>query len=737
MKQLPLLIALLILIAGSHRALADDAVPPATPLRLDSLLARLGQRALQQKDLELGFLDLKAYTTGTSQCLRRGLVGRLIPHLLPFQAHTSQRLGFEALSHVHYQWPGDMHLNTVGLKSNNLRKARGVMEKLYEGMLPAYAVRHHGDYGSTRSFVLPFYDQGFKRYDFELLPVPDSTCARLREAGIRIDTADLCLIGFKPKHYHHTLLTGNVLIDLRTLDVLGFKCSGHLDLARFQTTIHYAPDTLHGGVVVPSSSDLSIRYHILNTYARNDYHTVYHYADFTPFDSLDRQSVPLDLTRFYQEEKIGEVDFEQLRPHPVPPPIDSLINAPRPTSGSRSQRRRRKLYRGLEEFSETLFDGTRFGPEDNRLRIYGPLDPSYLGYDKFNGFSFRERARWTRQFSRDRELFMRGELGYAFRLREWRYRLFTRWTYLPRKRGRWTFEVYRNNSTFSNKFIQTVNDALKSDDAKNINFDSLGIEYYKRYEFELTHSYELTNGLMLHTGLEFTYRNPVRHGLRKISRQRLDQLVDTYYSGFAPYVRLEWTPRQYYWYKGGYKEYIDSPSPTMAFEFSRAIPGAFGTDSNYGRMEFDLQQTIRMARTRFFSYHFGMGKFFNQKGEYFINYRYFERGNYPSVWEDDRIGGTFHLLDDYWYASSPSYVQAHVMHETPFGLLHQLHFLSRFVIKERIYLGALWTEGHSLYHELGYGIDNNYLNIGVFMGFKDARYYDFGFKVRIEIGRHI
>ena len=135
--------------------------------------------------------------------------------------------------------------------------------------------------------------------------------------------------------------------------------------------------------------------------------------------------------------------------------------------------------------------------------------------------------------------------------------------------------------------------------------------------------------------------------------------------------------------------------------------------------------------------HFGMGKFFNQKGEYFINYRYFERSNYPTVWEDDRIGGTFHLLDDYWYASSPSYVQLHVMHETPFGLFHMLHPLSRFVIKERIYLGALWTEGHSLFHELGYGIDNNYLNVGVFVGFKDAEYYDFGFKVRIEIGRHI
>ena len=738
MRLYTLIISLLSLIATVHPAMAQEVVPPTqSSTDLDSLLAQLGKRALKQKDLELGYLDLKAYTTGTSQCLRRGLVARLIPHLLPFQAHTSERLGFEAMSHVHYQWPGDMHLNTVGLKSNSLRKARNVMEKLYEGMLPAYAVRHHGDYGSTRSFVLPFYDQGLKRYDFQLLPIHDSTYVRLREAGINPDTLDLCLIGFKPKHYHHTLLKGNVLIDRRTLNVLGFKCSGHLDLARFQTTIHYAPDSLHGNVIVPSSSDLSIRYHILNTYARNDYHTLYHYVDFTPFDSLDKNTVPLDLTRFYQEEKIEEMDFDALRPIPVPPTIDSLIYAPRPSSSSKPHRQRRKIYRGLEEFSETLFDGTRFGPEDNRLRIYGPLDPSYLGYDKFNGFTFRERARWTKRLHNDTELFMRGELGYAFRLRELRYRLLAEWTYLPKRRGRWTFEVYRNNSTFSNKFIRTVNDALKADKAKDINFDSLGIEYYKRYEVELKHSFEITNGLMLHTGVEYSFRNPVRHGRRKISKERLDELVDSYYADFAPYIRLEWTPRQYYWYKNGYKEYIHSPSPTMAFEISRAIPSAFGTDSNYGRMEFDMQQTIRLQRTRYLSYHFGMGKFFNQKGEYFINYRYFERSKYPTVWEDDRIGGTFHLLDDYWYASSPSYVQLHVMHETPFGLFHMLHPLSRFVIKERIYLGALWTEGHSLFHELGYGIDNNYLNVGFFVGFKDAKYYDFGFKLRIEIGRHI
>ncbi len=736
MKYLTLIISLFTLIATVHPAMAQSTMPQDEASELDSLLIELNKKISKQKDIELGFLDLRTYTTGTSHCLKRGLVGRLIPHLLPFQADTSSVLWFESVSHMHYQWPGEMHLNTTALSSNHHRKARNVMEELYEGVLPTYAMRREGDFGNTRSFVIPFYDQGLKRYNFSVLDIHDSIYTQMKEEGLNPDTMDLYLIGFKPKHYHHTLLTGSVLIDKKTLKILGIDCSGHIDLARFHTQIHYAPDSLHNNEIMPHCSDLSIRYHILNTYARNDYHTHYKYIDYTPRDSINPDSIPLNLTRFYKDEPLIDLDFDNTRPFPLPAYIDSLCNLPY-TSHSKSDKPKRKIVKGLEEFSETLFDGTRFGPEDNRLRIYSPLDPSYLGWDKFNGFTFRERARWTKRLSDNSKIHMRGELGYAFRLKEWRYRVFTEWTYNPKRRGRWTLDIYRSNSGFSNKFIRTVNEHLKAQNAKDINFDSLGIEYYKRYEVDLMHSIEITNGMMIHTGLLFTYRNPVRHGVRKISAEKRDELIDSYYSDFAPYIRLEWTPRQYYWYNKGYKEYIHSPAPTFAFEVSRAIPGVLGTDSNYGRMEFDMQQTIRVGRTQFIAYHFGMGKFFNQKGEYFINYRYFKRSKYPTTWADDRIGGTFHMLDDYWYASSPSYIQAHFMHETPFGIFHMIPIISRYIIKERIYLGGLWSEGHSMYHELGYGIDNNYLNIGAFVGFKDAKYFDFGFKIRIEIGRHI
>ena len=75
MRHLTLIITFLILIATAPTAMAQYVMPTDRPATaFDTLLLRLGERALKQKDLELGFLDLRTYTTGTSHCIRRGLV---------------------------------------------------------------------------------------------------------------------------------------------------------------------------------------------------------------------------------------------------------------------------------------------------------------------------------------------------------------------------------------------------------------------------------------------------------------------------------------------------------------------------------------------------------------------------------------------------------------------------------------------------------------------------------------
>lgn len=169
---------------------------------------------------------------------------------------------------------------------------------------------------------------------------------------------------------------------------------------------------------------------------------------------------------------------------------------------------------------------------------------------------------------------------------------------------------------------------------------------------------------------------------------------------------------------------------------AQGIYGFFGSTSNYGRYELDVTQTIPLGNVRSLSYHVGSGMFYKQKGEYFINYNYFSRSQYPDNWET-RIGGVFSLLDDYWYSSSPGYMQSHLMYESPFMLLHKIRPIAKYVIKERIYLSQLWADGKNAYTEVGYGMGNNYLNVGVFTGFVGLQFMDVGVKFTIEIDQHL
>jgi len=703
---------------------------------LRHLLGKLYQHTEYiRRNIEVGRLHLFSYTYGNSICHQQGLAGRFFSHLLPFQCSPESQTAVQAVSNIAYQWPGDMQLGTLLLNSNNRRKARKMMNEVYQTMLPIYAMSRDVNEGSKKSFVLPFYDIGPRLYSYQYCPIDTTILQTLEEHAIFVNRQNLCAIQFTPLRQHHTLLTGEALVDSVTMAIITLKCKGRIDMATFNSCIYFSPDALFQSQHVPYFSDIDIHYRYLLTKSSNSYRNYYKYIDYLPFDSIDVESVPLDLTEYYEEEPELADGASTLKNAPLPAEIDSIINYQPPRSKS-SKKAKNLRIKQLENIGETLVDGTRLGSEENRLRIYGPLDPATLGYDKFNGFTIREQARYNGRFAQGQTLYLRGELGYAFRLKEFRWRLFSEYTYLPQRRGRLTIEARRNTSTFSSRFINTINDALKAD-RSTVNFDSLGIEYYQRYDLDISHSIELTNGLMLHFGIDYTYRRPVKRGAQKPDFIHRDYLIESHYSDFAPYILLEYTPRQYYWYDRGYKRYISSPAPTFSLELTRAIPGAFDAWSNYGRAEFDMQQLIRLSRTRNIAYHVGTGKFFNRKGEYFINYRYFARSQYPEKWEDDRIGGTFHLLDDYWYSSSPSYVQAHFMHETPFGLINKVAPISRFVIKERLYLGSLWAEGKSLYTELGYGIDNNYFNVGAFVGFKDAAYYGCGIKFRIEIGSHL
>ena len=124
--------------------------------------------------------------------------------------------------------------------------------------------------------------------------------------------------------------------------------------------------------------------------------------------------------------------------------------------------------------------------------------------------------------------------------------------------------------------------------------------------------------------------------------------------------------------------------------------------------------------------------FINQETEYFADFVYFSKNNFPENWNDG-LGGNFNLLSRTLYNASDSYVQGHMMFETPFLILKSIPFVSDFADKERVYLSQLYTPQIISYTEFGYGIGNRFFNAGIFGSFHKTGFKQIGVRAAFEL----
>lgn len=731
MRRLLTMILSLLLAISTVAGKGSARYNPSDDAHLDNLILKINIKYNQLQNEQIGRLSIDTYHTALSQCERQTWLGSLLRNILPFQTTYKRTYALEALSQVRYQWPGEVQYNTVALRANRNRQARMMLKEAYECLLPIYDMKRKG--ADTRSFVVPFTDEGLRHYSF----------AFVHEASDSIFSKDFpnhCRIKFWPMVKHHTLMEGELLVDTVSIDIISLRWKGRIDFAKAEGQIDFALDNATH-ISKPSTSTTQIHYNWLGAKATNRYISHFNFSEYKLLDSICRWHQPLDLTPTYKTEPLKPADFDTIRTTPISSFLDSILTpAPEVFVDTKKKKKEPSVSEGLITIATGLVDGTNFGESDNRFHLYGPLDPSGFSYNKIDGVTIKEKVRWDRLYHNGSTIKYRGQIGFSFRQKELRFNNWFEWEYRPQDRQKLSIEFNRRGSGFSSKFINTINEAIKEDYRypDSINFYSLGVDYYQHYQFQIEHANELTNGLMLYVGTNYNYRNPVKHGRRAIPVKQRDELIKEHYADFSPFVRIEWTPRQYFVMEGNRKIYITSPSPTISFEASRALPKVLGAESDFSRMEVDIHQDIRIRPSRVFAYHVGAGSFYRQRGEYFINYRYFSRQMYTSQKVEDRLGGAFQLLDDYWYSSSPSYFQSHIMYATPFGVMHLVPRLSQYAIQERFYLGNLWSTGKKgMYSEVGYGFSNNYFSIGVFAGFNKYKYYSAGVKFSIEIEDHL
>ncbi len=705
-------------------------VAGAQDLYLDSLLQKITQRTSEFMEIP-GAFNIEAYVSGHSHCDKQGLAGRHFSHLLPFQANKKKDLAFEAIVQASYHWPGGVKFSCKTINTTNKRKSRRMLKGLYQAILPGLEIRNSGDDSSGKFHVLPYSYEGLSTYNYEIETLTDSLASELTQLGIPVDSTT-CVISFSPQREHHTMLSGRLFVDSTRYEVLGLDAAGRIDMATFSTTLLFRPDST-ARQLLPYLSKTRIHYQYGSTQGTNTFNSLFKYKNVEALENIKTADYHnKNLSTTYETLDMNEADFDTIRPVILSHEVDSILYTP----SQEEPNTHHKKY-AIFTFSEHMVEGGRFGDDNNRLKLYGPLDPATFEYDRINGFSLNERLRWNIIFKDKSTLNIAAQLGYAFKIKELRYRTSIDWTFMPKIRQGLNVSFERSNSGFSSKYIETINQALKQK-KDTIDFYDLGIDYFQRYELRLEYHTELRTGLNLFTGLQYNYRKPVKHGKMAATIEHRQELADQHYSDFAPFIRLEWTPNQYYYFEGRRKIYIDGYTPTFIVEASKAIPNVWGANSDYSRIELDATQNLKVAPKRFISYRAGTGAFFHQKGEYFINYHYFARRFYPSNWQDNHVGGTFQLLDEYWFSSSPKYLRGHIMYETPYGFIHRaLRPFSKYVIKERVYASLLGAEGKKFYTEYGYGIANNYINLGLFVGFKGTDFYKFGAKIRIELEKHL
>ena len=364
------------------------------------------------------------------------------------------------------------------------------------------------------------------------------------------------------------------------------------------------------------------------------------------------------------------------------------------------------------------------------------INPVMLDYSHSRGISYRQRFKFNKLFPDDRLLRIVPQVGYNFTKKELYVKGDMEYQYWPEKRGGIEANAGNGNRIYSS----VVLDKLKALPDSSFNFSEMELDYFKDIYLNVFHNLEPVNGLFVKAGVTMHWRHLMDKSQLMLkdfiehaggaSFNRVD--IRSEYNSFAPRLRVEWTPGMYYYMNGRRKMNVGSSMPTFILDYERGLKGVFNSNDEHERVEFDVQQKIKLNQIRTLSYRAGFGMFTRMDNIYFVDFENFKRSNIPEGWNDE-IGGTFQLLDRQWYNSSRQYWRGHVTYESPFILLRPFNRWLGMIQQERLYGGVLFMPHLNPYVELGYGIGTHVFDAGFFVSSINGKFDTAGFKFTFEL----
>ncbi len=180
--------------------------------------------------------------------------------------------------------------------------------------------------------------------------------------------------------------------------------------------------------------------------------------------------------------------------------------------------------------------------------------------------------------------------------------------------------------------------------------------FYQNTHLSVYHQHEVVNGLMLRITGEFSER-------KDISGMTFDKFGDSLFENNLPatfgthrafftYINLSYTPFQKYIRDPRQKVILGSRWPTFSINYSKAVPGVFGSIIDYDYLEFRINQEIPLGLMGRSEIRANSGSFLRHKTLSLIDYRYQRRSDIffftPPMFAFQTLDSTFNTTKRFY-----------------------------------------------------------------------------------------
>lgn len=675
------------------------------------------------------------YIKGRVKVHKSNKLVKYIPSMFRLEKGVNEYI-IESLSEMQYTAP-DIYNRKVKAMTSTFPRNRGELTDLTDFL----NMNIYSSSIMTDKLLSPLDRESSKFYTY------------LLDSIVEVDNNRKYKISIIPKFKGTQLVNGYVWVSDEVWTIREVYFEGKFDMIEFKLRNIMGEDGHEEFLPVHLDMDINFRFmgnHLeMNADAWVKYQMVNFYKGGERRKSQKKHSH--DLTEFYQltcdsTTMITDPEkFEELRPIPLTVDEYFLYQIHRVRSGKvdwifdnqvkEPEKKKATVFWGqLGDMLISSYNVNLAGL--GSVRCSPLINPVMLDYSHSRGISYRQRFKFNKLFPNDRLLRIVPQVGFNFSKKELYVKGDMEFQYWPEKRGGIEVSAGNGNRIYSS----VVLDKLKALPDSSFNFNEMELDYFKDVYLNVFHNLEPVNGLFIKAGVTMHWRH-----LMDKSRLMLKDFIEqagggllhnldirSEYNSFAPRVRIEWTPGMYYYMNGRRKMNVGSSMPTFIVDYERGFKGIFNSNDEHERVEFDVQQKIKLNQIRTLSYRAGFGLFTRMDNIYFVDFVNFKRSNIPEGWNDE-IGGTFQLLDRQWYNSSRQYWRGHVTYESPFILLRPLNRWLGMIQHERLYGGMLFMPHLNPYVELGYGIGTHIFDAGIFVSSMNGKFDTVGFKFTFEL----